>query len=37
MGGELGGEWTDVYGCPPETITTLLVGYTPMHNKKLNK
>ena len=20
--------------CPPETITTLLIGYTPMQNKK---
>jgi len=21
--------------CPPETITTLLIGYTPIQNKKL--
>ena len=34
MGGEFGGEWIDTYaesiGCPPETITTLLIGYTPV-------
>ena len=23
--------------CPPETITTLLLGYTPIHNKKFKK
>ena len=23
--------------CPPETITTLLLGYTPIHNKKLKR
>ena len=23
--------------CPPETITTLLIGYTPIQNKKLKK
>ena len=23
--------------CSPETITTLLIGYTPMQNKKLKK
>ena len=23
--------------CPPETITTLLIGYTPVRNKKLKK
>ena len=23
--------------CPPETITTLLIGYTAMQNKKVNK
>ena len=22
--------------CPPETITTLLISYTPIQNKKLN-
>ena len=26
-----------MYGCPPETITTLLIGYTPIQNKKLKK
>jgi len=30
MGGEFSGEWIDIYaesiGCPPETITTLLIG-----------
>ena len=35
MGGEFGGEWIHVYMaeslCPaPETITTLLIGYTPI-------
>ena len=24
-------------GCPPETITTLLIGYTPIQNKKLKE
>ena len=24
-------------GCAPETITTLLVSYTPMHNKRFFK
>ena len=23
--------------CPPETITTLLIGYTPIENKKFKK
>ena len=23
--------------CPPEIITTLLIGYTPIENKKLKK
>ena len=23
--------------CPPETVTTLLIGYTPIQNKKLKK
>ena len=23
--------------CPPETITTLLMGYTPIYNKKFKK
>ena len=35
MGGEFGGEWIHVYVaeslcCAPETITTLLIGYTPI-------
>ena len=35
MGGEFGREWMLVYmaeflWCPPETITTLLIGYTPV-------
>ena len=36
MGGELGGEWihviymTESLSCSPETITTLLIGYTPI-------
>ena len=24
-------------GCSPETLTTLLIGYTPVQNKKLKK
>ena len=39
MGGEFGGEWIHVYVCmdeslccPPETITTLLISYTPIQN-----
>ena len=38
-----GGEWTHGYcmaeslWCPLETITTLLIGWTPIQNKKLNK
>ena len=27
---------TEPLYCPPETITTLLIGYTPIQNKKLN-
>ena len=39
MGGEFGKEWMLVYmaeflWCPPETITKLLIGYTPTQNKK---
>ena len=40
MGGQFGGEWTHVYvwlrpfGCPPETVTTLLIGHTSIQNKK---
>ena len=40
MGGGFGGEWMHVYGmseflcCSPETTTTLLIGYTPIQNKK---
>ena len=35
------GEWilvcvmTESIFCPPETITTLLTGYTPIQNEKL--
>ena len=42
-GGEFGGEWIHVYGmteslcCPPETITTLLIGYTWVQNSKFKK
>ena len=42
-GREFGGEWIHGYCmdeslcCPPETITTLLIGCTPIQNKKLNK
>ena len=42
MGGESGGEWIHVYVskaeslcCPPKTLTTLLIGYTPIQNKNL--
>ena len=29
--GEFGGEWmAESIGCPPETITILLIGYTPI-------
>ena len=45
MGGEYGGEWIHVYvwlspvatgiaNYSPETITALLVGYTPIQDKK---
>ena len=41
MGGEFGREWICVLiclaeslRCSPETITTLLIGYTPTQNKK---
>ena len=40
-GGEFGGEWIHVYVwlseslcCSPETITALLIGYTPIKNLK---
>ena len=41
-GGEFGGEWVRVctaesLHCPPETITTLLIGCTPKQNKILKK
>ena len=43
MGGEFGREWICVLiclaeslRCSPETITTLLVGYALIQNKKLN-
>ena len=40
LGGEIGGRWRHAYihhvlGCTPETITTLLIGYTPLQNKKV--
>ena len=41
MGGGFGGEWIHVYvwlssfTISPETITTLLIGYTPIQNKKI--
>ena len=36
-GGEIGGEWIQAMNgwvpfCPSETITTLLIGYTPIQN-----
>jgi len=41
---EFGGEWILSYiyiveslHCSPETITTLLIGYNPIQNKKLKK
>ena len=42
MGGEFGGEWIHVYVwlspfAVPLTITILLIGYTPIQNKKLKK
>ena len=42
MGGEFGGEWIRVcvaesLRCPPETITALLIGCTPIQNKELKK
>ena len=42
MRGEAGGEWKHVcmaesLWCPPETITTLLIGYIPKQNKKFKK
>ena len=44
MGGEFVGEWTDTCICAaeslcgsPKTITTLLIGYTPLQNKVLKK
>ena len=42
-GGEFGGGWIHVLCmaeslcCPPETITTLGIGYTPMQNNQLKK
>ena len=42
MGAEFGGRMDTCIGmaeslcCPPETITTLLTGYTPIQNKKFN-
>jgi len=42
MGGGFGGEWIHVYVteplcCIPETVTILLISYTPMQNKKFKK
>ena len=42
VGGEFGGEWIRVcvaesLRCPPETITALLIGCTPIQNKELKK
>ena len=39
VGGEFGGEWLLAKSlcCPPETITILSIGYTPIQNKKLKK
>ena len=44
MGGELWGEWKHAYSCmaepllcPPETVRTLLTGYTPKENKVKKK
>ena len=43
MGGEFGGEWIHIcawlspFARPLETITTLLISYTPLQNKKLKK
>ena len=42
MGGELWEEWTRVcmaesLGCPPGSITALLIGYMPIQNKKYKK
>ena len=41
LGEGFGGEWihvhvrmTESFHCPSETITTLLIGYTPIQNKK---
>ena len=40
MGGEFGGDWIHLYvwlseslQCSTETLTTLLIGYTPIQNK----
>ena len=42
MGGKLGGEWiylcvAQSLCCAPETIKTLLIGYTPILNKLKKK
>ena len=37
MGGEFGGEWIHVYICSPETVTTLLIGYTLIKQLKKKK
>ena len=40
VGGEIGGQWRHAYArhvllSTPETITTLLIDYTPIQNKKV--
>jgi len=44
MGGEFGGDWTHLYVWlseslqgSTETLTTLLIGYTPIQNKNSKK
>ena len=38
MGGEFGGRMDYIsFFCLPKTTTTLLIGYTPIQNKKLKK
>ena len=39
MGGGFSGGtgYMDMYGCPPETVTPLLIGHVPTQNTKLKK
>jgi len=42
MGGEFGGEWIHAYAHKvalpfTETMATLLIGYTPIQNKKFKR